>query len=136
MLETPTITSLGGCIPSADQIVSAPSVPRMAMATARVNAPALFGPVPPTSPTTKTTMRGPVPSTATLFYGVVGVDNVARSLQATRRDGIWLDAGDVPQPSGALVFAAGPSARGWMVANMGASSRVCEAGAEPVGRVP
>lgn len=119
---------------SADQNVSAPSAPRMAMANARCNAPALFGPVPSTSPTAKTTMRGP--TLATLFYGVVGVDNVARSLPATCLDGVWMDAGDVPLPSGALLFATGPGARGWMVANMGAVSRVHAAGAEPVGRVP
>ena len=117
-----------------DQNVSAPLAPRMAMATARVNTPALFGPVPATSPTAKTTMRGP--TLATPFYGVVGADNIARSLPATRRDGVWLDAGDVPLPSGALLFATGPGARGWMVANMGATSKVFDAGAEPVGRVP
>ena len=117
-----------------DQNVSARAAPRMAMANARVNTPALFGPVPATSPTAKTTMRAPI--SATLFYGVVGVDNVARSLQATCLGGVWLDAGDVPLPSGALLFATGPGARGWMVANMGAVSRVYETGAEPVGRVP
>ena len=121
MLRAPIIASFGGCMTATDQNVSAPLAPRMAMATARANAPALFG---------------PVPSTATLWYGVVGVDNVARSLQATRLDGVWLDAGDVPLPAGALLFATGPGARGWMVANMGATSKVFDAGGEPVGRVP
>lgn len=77
-----------------------------------------------------------------VWYGVVGEDGVARSLRATfagkpgTTEGRWLDAGDVPLPSGVLLFATAPGCRGWMVVNMGATSKVFEVGGEPLGVTP
>lgn len=88
------------------------------------------------STTVKTVCRGPTPLLPKLWYGAVKADGTARSLLSTFDGGRWLDADGAPLPSGALLFDSAPRARGWLVANMGASSRVYEAGAEPVGCVP
>lgn len=73
---------------------------------------------------------------ATAWYAVVAESGAARAFEATHRDGSWHDEAGAILPSGVLLFDTAPRARGWAVANMGAASRVCEPGAEPIGCVP
>lgn len=78
-----------------------------------------------------------------VWYGVVRADGVARALRATyegvpgtRGQGRWLDAGGVALPSGVLLFDSAPACRGWMVANMGATTRGYTEQGEPLGVTP
>lgn len=91
----------------------------------------------------KVPYRGRPAANAAVWYGVVGDDGIARALRATyegvpgtRSQGRWLDAGGVALPGGVLLFDSAPACRGWMVANMGATTKGYTEAGEPLGVTP
>lgn len=71
-----------------------------------------------------------------VFYGYVRPDNAAAADRATFEGGRWLAKDGAVLPSGVLLFSSAPAARGWMVAHMGATTRVYVEHTEPMGVTP